>query len=89
MKDGNRSSGIPKSITGYLQSQEREYEWRFRSTLEGKCSHRVQADLNRVAVYYYRSQHYDLGDAKCWVDDNVKGAVNLSGYWEKQYNVAV
>lgn len=44
---------------------------------------------NRVAVYYYRSQHYNLGDAKCWVDDNESGAVNLSGYWTKQYNVAV
>lgn len=43
----------------------------------------------RVAVYYYRSQHYHLGDAKCWVDDNERGAVTLKGYWAKQYNVAV
>jgi hypothetical protein len=43
----------------------------------------------RVAVYYYRSQHYHLGDAKCWVDDNERGAVMLKGYWAKQYNVAV
>jgi hypothetical protein len=43
----------------------------------------------RVAVYYYRSQQYDLGDAQCWVDDNEGGAVLLSGYWEKSYNVAV
>lgn len=42
-----------------------------------------------VAVYYYRSQHYDLGNAKCWVDDNENGAVELEGYWTKQYNVAV
>jgi hypothetical protein len=40
-------------------------------------------------VYYYRSQHYHLGDAKCWVDDNERGAVMLKGYWAKQYNVAV
>jgi hypothetical protein len=44
---------------------------------------------HRVAVYYYRSQHYHLGDAKCWVDDNERGAVMLKGYWAKQYNVAV
>lgn len=31
---------------------------------------------------------YDLGDARCWVDDNEKGAVNLSGWWDKTYNVA-
>lgn len=43
---------------------------------------------SRVAVYYYRSQHYDLGDAKCWVDDNETGAVRLAGYWTKEYNVA-
>lgn len=40
-------------------------------------------------MYYYRSQHYHLGDAKCWVDDNEAGAVTLAGYWTKQYNVAV
>lgn len=42
-----------------------------------------------VAVYYYRSRHYDLGDALCWVDDNERGAVSLPGHWDKQYNVAV
>ena len=53
----------------------------------GRC---LRAELiDRVAVYYYRSQHYDLGDALCWVDDNEKGAVRLPGYWDKQYNVAV
>jgi len=40
-------------------------------------------------VSYFRSQHYNLGDALCWVDDNKKGAVKLAGYWEKAYNVAV
>ncbi len=40
-------------------------------------------------MYYFRSQHYDLGDAQCWVDDNESGAVRLAGYWPKPYNVAV
>jgi hypothetical protein len=42
----------------------------------------------RVAVYYFRSRLYDLGDALCWVDDNEKGAVTLPGYWTKEYNTA-
>lgn len=42
-----------------------------------------------VAVYYFRSQHYNLGDALCWVDDNEKGAVRLVGHWLKTYNMAV
>jgi hypothetical protein len=42
----------------------------------------------RIAVYYFRSQRYDLGDAKCWVDDNVAGAKRLPGWWEREYNVA-
>jgi len=45
--------------------------------------------MTRVAVYYYRSRHYDLGDALCWVDDNEAGAINLAGHWDKQYNVAM
>lgn len=39
-------------------------------------------------MYYFRSQRYDLGDAKCWVDDNVAGAKRLPGWWEREYNVA-
>ncbi|OXC65398.1 hypothetical protein C361_02228 [Cryptococcus neoformans Tu259-1] len=58
-----------------------------------KSGSRIRVDIKvnagKVAVYYFRSQHYNLGDAKCWVDDNEKGAVTLSGYWTKQYNVAV
>lgn len=42
----------------------------------------------RIAVYYFRSQKYDLGDANCWVDDNEKGAVRLPGWWKTAYNVA-
>ncbi|WVQ80909.1 hypothetical protein IAT38_003016 [Cryptococcus sp. DSM 104549] len=49
----------------------------------------IKVNAGRVAVYYFRSLHYNLGNAKCWVDDNEKGAVELSGYWTKSYNVAV
>jgi hypothetical protein len=49
----------------------------------------IKVKAGRVAVYYYRSQHYNLGNANCWVDDNEQGAVHLSGYWSKGYNVAV
>nr|ODN87605.1 hypothetical protein L203_03384 [Cryptococcus depauperatus CBS 7841] len=49
----------------------------------------IKVNAGQVAVYYFRSQHYDLGDARCWVDDNEKGAVKLAGYWTKQYNTAV
>lgn len=53
---------------------------------------RISVDIDvsegRIAVYYFRSSHYDLGDAKCWVDDNERGAVRLTGYWSKPYNVA-
>jgi hypothetical protein len=41
-----------------------------------------------VAIYYFRSKNYDLGDANCWVDDNEGGAVRLAGYWERPYNHA-
>jgi hypothetical protein len=40
-------------------------------------------------VYYFRSQHYHLGDAKCWVDDNEKGAKTLRGHWDLEINVPV
>ncbi|EIW71857.1 hypothetical protein TREMEDRAFT_38095 [Tremella mesenterica DSM 1558] len=59
------------------------------STIGARIRVDIKVNEGRVAVYYYRSQHYHLGDAKCWVDDNEKGAVTLAGYWTKQYNVAV
>ncbi|ODN76243.1 hypothetical protein L202_06166 [Cryptococcus amylolentus CBS 6039] len=49
----------------------------------------IKVNAGRVAVYYFRSQHYNLGDAKCWVDDNEEGGVLLHGYWTRQYNVAI
>ena len=39
-------------------------------------------------MYYFRSQRYDLGDAKCWVDDNEAGGKRLPGWWSREYNVA-
>lgn len=50
--------------------------------------HDVEADRS-VAIYYFRSAQYSLGDALCWVDDNEKGAVRLPGYWSRAYNMAV
>ncbi|KAJ9113837.1 hypothetical protein QFC19_000030 [Naganishia cerealis] len=53
---------------------------------------RIRVDVKvaegRIAVYYFRSQRYDLGDAQCWVDDNEKGAKRLPGWWSREYNVA-
>lgn len=59
------------------------------STVGARIRVEIKVNAGRVAVYYFRSQHYDLGDALCWVDDNESGAVNLAGYWTKQYNTAV
>ncbi|KAL1412111.1 hypothetical protein Q8F55_003110 [Vanrija albida] len=59
------------------------------STVGARIRVEIKVNAGRVAVYYFRSQHYDLGDAQCWVDDNEAGAVSLAGYWTKQYNTAV
>lgn len=59
------------------------------STVGARIRVEIKVNAGRVAVYYYRSRHYDLGDALCWVDDNERGAVSLAGHWTKQYNVAV
>lgn len=59
------------------------------STIGSRIRVEIKVNAGRVAVYYYRSRHYDLGDALCWVDDNEAGAVSLAGHWTKQYNVAM
>ncbi|GHJ86394.1 hypothetical protein NliqN6_2796 [Naganishia liquefaciens] len=70
----------------YVWNNEKHY-W-----VSDQVGARIRVDIKvaegRIAVYYFRSQRYDLGDAKCWVDDNEAGAKRLPGWWSKQYNVA-
>lgn len=72
----------------------REYNWLkekhywVSETIGSRIRVDIKVNQGRIAVYYFRSQQYDLGDAKCWVDDNEKGAVRLPGWWDRKYNVA-
>ncbi|KAJ9101773.1 hypothetical protein QFC21_003112 [Naganishia friedmannii] len=72
----------------------REYDWNGEKHywVSDKVGARIRVDVKvaegRIAVYYFRSKMYDLGDAKCWVDDNEKGAKRLPGWWSRDYNVA-
>jgi hypothetical protein len=43
--------------------------------------------VGEVQLFYQRSMKYGLGMAKCWVDDNVEGAVMLDGYWEHSQSI--
>ncbi|GFZ44294.1 hypothetical protein JCM24511_02016 [Saitozyma sp. JCM 24511] len=80
----------PQSSEGWTEfvwNKEKHY-W-----VSDKVGARIRVDIKanegRVAVYYFRSQHYHLGDAKCWVDDNEKGAKTLRGHWDLEINVPV
>ena len=78
-----------RANTGGDQSQRRTVSFTAIPKRHRLLARNLADEPDSVAVYYYRSQHYDLGDAKCWVDDNEKGGVTLAGYWAKQYNVAM
>lgn len=87
---------MEKNISGGVTKLEQGSELRSKSWLASESSvifrnfdDGMKLIRTRVAVYYYRSQKYNLGDAKCWVDDNLDGAVRLPGWWDKGYNVAV
>ncbi|KAJ9116977.1 hypothetical protein QFC22_004635 [Naganishia vaughanmartiniae] len=77
-----------------LSSGWREYDWNGEKHywVSDQVGARIRVDVKvaegRIAVYYFRSKMYDLGDAKCWVDDNEKGAKRLPGWWSRDYNVA-
>lgn len=70
------------------------YDWKgekhywVSSTVGARLRVPIRVSAGRVAIYYFRSREYSLGDADCWVDDNEDGAVRLKGYWEKEYNTA-
>ncbi|MBW0504757.1 hypothetical protein O181_044472 [Austropuccinia psidii MF-1] len=39
-----------------------------------------------IAVYYQKGPKKDgWGSLKCWVDDNVAGAVEIKGYWDQNF----
>jgi hypothetical protein len=71
----------------FVWNNEKHY-W-VSSTVGARIRVDIKVNAGRVAVYYFRSQHYGLGDALCWVDDNERGAVRLAGHWTKSYNMAV
>lgn len=69
----------------YVWNGEKHY-W-VSSTPGARIRVEIQVSAGRVAVYYFRSKQYGLGDAYCWVDDNEAGRVRLPGYWDRAYSV--
>jgi hypothetical protein len=46
----------------------------------------IKVGAGDIAVYYLRGQEAEgWGTVLCWVDDNVEGAVELKGSWDRDY----
>ncbi|GAA5893688.1 hypothetical protein JCM8208_000859 [Rhodotorula glutinis] len=46
----------------------------------------VKVGAGDIAVYYLKGPEAEgWGTVLCWVDDNVDGAVELKGHWDKEY----
>lgn len=48
---------------------------------------KLTTTVGNIEVHYLRSYQYNLGSAKCWVDDEVDKAMRLDGYWKESYNI--
>lgn len=46
----------------------------------------IKVGAGDIAVYYLQGPEAEgWGTVLCWVDDNVEGAVELKGYWDREY----
>lgn len=46
----------------------------------------IKCGAGDIAVYYLRGpETQGWGTVLCWVDDNTEGAVELKGYWNREY----
>ncbi|WWD20499.1 hypothetical protein CI109_104975 [Kwoniella shandongensis] len=52
-----------------------------------KVSFKISTTLGSVQLHYLRSYQYNLGSAKCWIDDDTGKAMRLDGYWKEPYNI--
>ncbi|TXT13322.1 hypothetical protein VHUM_00689 [Vanrija humicola] len=52
-----------------------------------KVTFEIETALGVVQIFFLRSAVFKLGNAKCWVNDDVDQAHVLEGYWEEPFNI--
>ncbi|WOO77635.1 uncharacterized protein LOC62_01G001204 [Vanrija pseudolonga] len=70
----------------------REWNWKDKHYLiadkpGSKVTFEIETALGVVQLFFQRSGAYHLGNAKCWVDDDVDKAQVLISWWDLPFNI--
>ncbi|KAH7097130.1 hypothetical protein BKA62DRAFT_717387 [Auriculariales sp. MPI-PUGE-AT-0066] len=75
-----------KGWTKWQQPHTDKHYW--RATEPGaRFEYTVSLTQGHVMLYYLRSTKMSLGRVKCWLNDDVKNAVVIDGYWERTTSI--
>ncbi|WWC65459.1 uncharacterized protein I303_108077 [Kwoniella dejecticola CBS 10117] len=77
----------PSSQEGWRHWNWKEKHYLIADKPGSKVSFPVSTTLGQVQLHYLRSYQYNLGSAKCWIDDDKDKGVRLDGAWKEPYNI--
>ncbi|WRT70476.1 uncharacterized protein IL334_007474 [Kwoniella shivajii] len=86
------ANGIKHPLKPTEQNGWRHWNWKEKHYLVAdepgsKVSFKVSTTLGEVQLHYLRSYQYNLGSARCWIDNDTDKAMRLDGYWKEPYNI--
>ncbi|KAK8850316.1 hypothetical protein IAR55_004233 [Kwoniella newhampshirensis] len=78
---------VPTEQKGWKHWNWKEKHYLVSDEPGSKVSFKVSTTLGSVQLHYLRSYQYNLGSAKCWIDNDTDKAMRLDGYWKEPYNI--
>ncbi|KAL7419162.1 hypothetical protein Q5752_005998 [Cryptotrichosporon argae] len=82
-----RSPLVPLTNDGWrLFNYEQKKYW-IADVPGSRISFKFSTTAGVVKLYYQRSATFGFGAVRCWVDDDVRGAVSMDGYWDYAANI--
>ncbi|WVQ63079.1 uncharacterized protein L199_001230 [Kwoniella botswanensis] len=77
----------PSQQNGWRHWNWKEKHYLIADEPGSKVSFPISTTLGQVQLHYLRSYQYNLGSAKCWIDNETDKAMRLDGYWKEPYNI--
>ncbi|KJE01198.1 hypothetical protein I311_05168 [Cryptococcus gattii NT-10] len=84
---GKKNPLVPVTNEGWRHWNWKEKHYLIADTPGSRFTVKLTTTVGNIEVHYLRSYQYNLGSAKCWVDDEIDKAIRLDGYWKEPYNI--
>ncbi|OXG45645.1 hypothetical protein C359_00332 [Cryptococcus neoformans Bt120] len=85
--NGKKNPLVPVTNEGWRNWNWKEKHYLISDTPGSRVTFNLTTAIGNIEIHYLRSYQYNLGSAKCWIDEDVDKAVRLDGYWKEHYNI--